>query len=509
MEKQIFTPTYIINSLIGVAIMVFGRFLSFPSIMIPENEKLVKLGFESVDGMIALGVSEVGMTVITLFLGLVYLWTFVDVVWPCFLGVFMLGISDYAPMNQVLNQFLGNPTVVFLVSVFLFISAFTKVQIPVYVARAMLVNKYVRGKPWTFTTMLLLTPFIIALFCTTLGAAFIVWPIYKVIFEVLGYTKEDRFVKVLTVFSIAMILCAFSTDIFKAGGFLLLNGITSNLAANPALEMQTIEYAVYFGFSFIVSLVILAVFILLMRFILKVDVSKLREFDVEILNANPLPPLNAQQYFIIATFVAYMLWLLLPSLLPVDMALTTFLKVNTNGAMYILLAISGFVHFNNKPAGNYVGNVLFNWNSFYLVATSLLYGTAVASPATRISLYLEYNLTALFAGVSYITLILGVIAIGLILTNIFNSVVTGLIMGPILVSLCNGLGYEPAPLIVCFFYSVLFAILTPAGSPFAAMLFANENVTPKEVMSYGLLATVIVMLVTMTFGIPFASFIYS
>ncbi len=271
--------------------------------------------------------------------------------------------------------------------------------------------------------------------------------------------------------------------------------------------MQPIEYAIYFVFAFAVSLVVLAAFVLLMRFVMRIDVSKFRDFDVEVLNANPLPPLNHQQKFIILIFIIYMLWLFMPSLLP-DGALKAFLKVNTNGAMFVLLAAAGFVHFNNKPAGDFAQGVLFNWNSFYLVATSLLYGAAVASPSTRISLYLEYNLTALFTGVSYLTLILGVIVLGLVLTNVFNSVVTGLIMAPILVSLCNGLGYPPEPLIVCFFFSVLFAILTPAGSPFAAMLFANENVTSKDVMSYGLLATVVVMLITMIVGIPVASIIF-
>lgn len=508
-DNKVFTPSYIIHSIIGVAIMVFGRYLTPPSMLVATNEKMLKLGIESIDGMSTIAITELGMTVIGLFLGMVYLWTFADLVWPCFLGIFMLGISNYAPMNSVLNLFFGNPTVGFLIAVFLFLSAFTKANIPAYVARFMLTIKYLQGKPWAFTAMLLFTPFILCMYCSSLGTPFIIWPIYNVIFDEVGYKKGDKYVTILIVFSMVMVLCGFCSDILKGGAFLVLGGLNSSLVTNPNLVMQPMEFLRYFFFSFSISILVLGICILLMRFIFRVDISPLKDFNIEILNKNPLPPLSTQQKFIVACFLLYVLWLIAPSILPKDSFLRAFAQVNVNGGMFAILALAGFVHFNDKPAGDFVNNVSFGWGSFFLVGTSLGFGTAVSAPATNISLFLESALGALFAGVDYLTLIIGVIIIGIVLTNMFNSVVTGLILAPILVSLCNVLGYPPEPLIACFIFSTLFAILTPAGSPFAAMLFAHDYIEPKNVFFYGGIATVIVVAVIFFLGVPFASMVFA
>ena len=58
----------IINSVIGVAIMFVFRFL-------PLN---------------LTGVTEIGMQIIGIFLGTLYLWTFVDVLWPSLLAIVMI-----------------------------------------------------------------------------------------------------------------------------------------------------------------------------------------------------------------------------------------------------------------------------------------------------------------------------------------------------------------------------------------------------------------------------------
>ena len=63
---------YLINSIIGIALM-FG----IP--LIPPIEPLTKIGMQ-------LG---------GIFIGLVYLWSTVDLLWPCLLGIIALAFKDY------------------------------------------------------------------------------------------------------------------------------------------------------------------------------------------------------------------------------------------------------------------------------------------------------------------------------------------------------------------------------------------------------------------------------
>ena len=63
--------SYLINSIIGIALM-FG----IP--LIPPIEPLTKIGMQ-------LG---------GIFIGLVYLWSTVDLLWPCLLGIIALAFTD-------------------------------------------------------------------------------------------------------------------------------------------------------------------------------------------------------------------------------------------------------------------------------------------------------------------------------------------------------------------------------------------------------------------------------
>ena len=81
--------TTLIHSLIGVIIMIFFRFLP---ISLPE-------------------VTDVGMEVLGIFLGTLYLWTFVDPLWGSLLSIAMLGFSSYSNMSAILSSAFGSPVV--------------------------------------------------------------------------------------------------------------------------------------------------------------------------------------------------------------------------------------------------------------------------------------------------------------------------------------------------------------------------------------------------------------
>ena len=64
-------------------------------------------------------VTPVGMQVLGIFAGMIYLWSFVSVLWPSLLGIIALGLSDYAPMRKVILSAFGDvvPVLVFFAMV--------------------------------------------------------------------------------------------------------------------------------------------------------------------------------------------------------------------------------------------------------------------------------------------------------------------------------------------------------------------------------------------------------
>ncbi len=171
-----FVPMNIfMHSIIGLLIMFFGRYLPAPSILVEPTQKLNDLGFPLVDGMSLITISEIGMTVVSIFLGVIYCWTFANMIWPCFLGVFLLGASHYAPMNTVLMGFLGNPMTVQIFCMLMFAAALIQSNVAQYLARYLMTHKINNGKPWMLTASIMLTSYLVA-FLDQLSSVFLVMP---------------------------------------------------------------------------------------------------------------------------------------------------------------------------------------------------------------------------------------------------------------------------------------------------------------------------------------------
>lgn len=99
----------IIHTIIGLVIMFSGHFLPNFSLVVPPDAKLAPMNLPAVDGGVLLSVTHTGMIVTLIFFGVIYLWTFVDTVWPGLLGIVALIFSGYAPAGKVFTMFLGTP----------------------------------------------------------------------------------------------------------------------------------------------------------------------------------------------------------------------------------------------------------------------------------------------------------------------------------------------------------------------------------------------------------------
>ena len=64
-----------------------------------------------------------------------YLWTFVDTLWPSLFGVLMLGFTGFGSFNGLLSSTFGNPIVIMLFFVIMLTGAITEEGICEYISR--------------------------------------------------------------------------------------------------------------------------------------------------------------------------------------------------------------------------------------------------------------------------------------------------------------------------------------------------------------------------------------
>ncbi len=512
-EKSNSCPAYdvmqVIHTVIGLALMLFGRYLPAPSLAVESSQRLIDMGFPVVDGLSVITISPAGMTAVTLFLGIVYLWSTVDTFWPSILGLIALGMSELGPMNKVLGQFLQNPMIIYILFLMLFAAALVHSNISNYLARWLITRPALRGRPWLLTGMFLATCYLVA--CVEqVSAVFLMWPVLYVLFDVAGYKKGDKYVSMMMANSIIMIVLSFASDPLKGGAFYVLSNLYNLAATNPELNVQPINFALYIAFGVTLSAVSLLLIVASMRYIFRVDVSKLENIDLEEFNRHPLPPMNWHQKGTIAIFVIFVLWMLLPGILGKDSVIGRFFVDNMMAGTAVAVFLLTFINFRGKPVSALRDfGPKFPWGVYVLIAVALFMGSVMLHPSTKVVVFMEYALRAVLEGLSYTALVAMVCCIGLVVTNICNSVAAGLLFTPVLLAMCNALGVASAPLLVCFFFIVMVAAVTPAASPYAALLFENKDwITSKEAFKYTFASSIIVLLALLCIGVPLATVMF-
>ena len=94
-----------------------------------------------------------------------------------------------------------------------------------------------------------------------------------------------------------------------------------------------------------------------------------------------------------------------------------------------------------------------------------------------------------------------------VLTNLCNSFVIGLLLQPVIATFCMASGINSAPVVSMMILFVLSsAAITPAASPFAAMLFGNKEwLQPKAIYKYTLIFIAIELAVVLAISLPIAN----
>ena len=109
-------------------------------------------------------VTDVGLQVLGIFIGTIYLWTTIDPLSSSLISLVMICLSDFGAAGAVLQQAFGNPVVVQMFFLMIFMQGLTERKLTVYIARWIMTRKFIEGKPWMFTGAVLVGCFVMSSF---------------------------------------------------------------------------------------------------------------------------------------------------------------------------------------------------------------------------------------------------------------------------------------------------------------------------------------------------------
>ena len=134
-----------------------------------------------------------GMNTIGVFLGVIYAWVFIDIIWPSMVGLLALMLLDVLPATALLNKGFGDPTVIMMMFIFVFSATLERYGLAKYISLWFVSRKCVMGKPWRLTFALLLAIAILGGLTSATPAAVIGWSLLYGVFDICGYKKGDGY----------------------------------------------------------------------------------------------------------------------------------------------------------------------------------------------------------------------------------------------------------------------------------------------------------------------------
>ncbi len=451
-------------------------------------------------------ITQVGMRCVGTFLGMVYLWSAIEALWPSVLGLFLFGacgIGGDAGSNGVWLNAVGNYTVLLVLFAMVLFGAVDECGDTKYIAKWFLTRKIFKGRPWVFLIVYYACCFVLSTLVSPITGLIIMWPISLRLCEVMDIKREDRLWKFFFVgmfFDMALAMPFFP---FLSAQLIPISAFASMSATmgNP----MTIPYIPWMLSDFIMTALLMAIYLLFMR-LLKVDISKMQHVDPAMVEETlPLPPMNGKQKAFMWMIPIYLIALLVPNFMKGNPVADFLNYIGVLGTTAAFVAFFLIVRYNGKSMLDFkeVAYKQFNWGIFFMIAAAVYGANTLSNSATGVTPWLVQVLTPVLGGQSEMAFVALLLTVALILTNFANNAAMAVVLTPIVITFSAQLGINPIPVEMGVILMVFVSMLTPAASPHAGMMWGNKKIySTKDILSIGFPMCLITLVMYICIGYP-------
>lgn len=446
-----------------------------------------------------------GMTVLGLFLGALWGWINCDMIWPSILAITLLGLTEYCDsVSAAFTTFISGAIFQQILWLLVFSAILTTSGISDQLANRIVTSKVCKGRPWVLSVFIFLATLICSAFGAGFAAILICWDFIYTICKQVGYSRNDKWPKFMIV---GMCFASATGTVampFQAG----VAATFGYLAAASENAYGAYNYLSYIIFSVIICAVTTALYFLLIRFIARPDMSRLKEN----VNIGEVKPFNTKQKIAVGALIALVIFTVLPSCLPAG-AVKAFL--NKFGTAAIALIIAALVTIPRSKEGKPIftfkelaNNGIF-WNMVFMVGTAIMMGGALSSADSGFTTTVLGVFTPLFEGKSPLVFTIVILLFTLALTNVINNAVAGAIMVPVMYSFASSIGANPVMItaLICFVSDI--GMLLPCASPSGAMMYSNKEwLNPKDIVAYSLFGIAAMAIAAIFVGIPVGTLLF-
>ncbi len=454
-------------------------------------------------------VTQMGMRITCIFLGTLFLWNCVGGPWTSLLAIAMVGLSGYMESFVItVDSAIGNDTILLVMFAFiLFGGGLTDSQCMKHVTTFILTRKFVAGRPYVILGIIGLCSYLLAFVVNQMVSAIIMFAIVAAICRTVNieHGKDPIWVHL---FGMIFLGAGMGQPGFVYKGI----GVTMiKVFINITQGTSTISANGYMLYNFIMSMLFILVYILLIKFFFRTDVSKLKGITVEsIRNASGSEPITKTQKWYLWMVVLFLAMTILPSIgslgtLPV---LNLLKSVNVLGILIFWVILFSIIRVDGAPLLNIQKHASQGiiWNILLMVGAGIMLGQAMGDAELGVIVAIKQFVTPILVGKPTLFIVFVIYLTALIITQFAVNLAMAIALMPIVVACAAELGLDPAPIALGVMMICFIAMATPAASPLAAFCYGEEKYfTPKEIQSYAFILCFVGLLLFTFIGYPLAS----
>lgn len=462
---------------------------------------IIMFALPATNGLTADGVHMLGILV-----PIIYLWITVGTDWVSLLaivalvmtGVMTNGKNFYA---SVYAGSMGNFIIITVIACMALSAVLTSTGVIEKIAVWFITREFVKGRPYAFLFMFLLSNLIVGTFMEATAVAIMYIDLAKSILEKLGYKKGDKF------YTVVMAGLYWNNSIVSAGSPIShVLPLLLIAAAAPALGV-TISFGQWLMVGIPFEILAFALEMIVFRFIWKPDTTLFQNYDLEATRAASKPLSKQGRITVIVFICVVFVWLFPQFGSAIAPGIVTYL--NQIGACVppvLGLAALFIIHVDDKPIAKF-GDCMKTIPMGMLIFTACVtvLGSAINSETTGISGWMGNVLTPMLSGLPQIAVIVLIVLLAAIITQFMSDTVTMYLMYAIGLSLLSSANINMPAFVMIIGFASIMGLLTPAAAVPSPLFFGPEHITMKNEAKYCAIFLVLDFLMIMCILYPLAS----
>ena len=449
-------------------------------------------------------ITPLGMKILGVFLGLLYGWIFIDLLWPSLLGFIAISFTGFMPLSDAIVSGFGNYTIWLCIVTMAFAHILSQLKITDFITYWLLSKKVFIGRPWLLIITLCITSIILGILGGSIAALILMWGIVIKIADLNNIELKSPLISMLLAFILYCNMTGGSILPFNSG-VILYGGFFTQATG---LALQSVPF---FVLSLIYTIITILIMLLVSKFLLKLDVSMFSTTKELCAEYASYKANKYQKVGLILLFI-YILGLFFPEIFS-NLAISQTLKaLGIIGFSFIYMFI--FTIWEDKQGNPLVKiDEAFSsgimWPVVILLAVTFPLSAALEAEDSGIMTTVSTLLLPILSNISVNTLIiLSVILIGL-LTQIFHNVILAVLFIPFLAPIVIDLGGNPQTFFLVVFLCLQCAYATPAGSMMAGFIFGHKTVPRKYAYLFGIMFYLVSTIILIVLLIPLGNIFFT